>query len=57
MRDLEETLAKLLKLLDAVGRLPPGPERYELLTEIGRFRVRLDAIVAKREREHSQSAN
>jgi len=45
MRDLEETLAKLF---EAVRNLPPGPERYELLREIGHFRVRLDAIVAKR---------
>jgi hypothetical protein len=44
MRDLEETLAKLF---EAVRNLPPGPERYELLKEIGRFRVRLDTIVAK----------
>ena len=56
MRDVEETLAKLLELLEAVRRLPPSPERFELLTELGRFRVRLDAIASKREREQLQSA-
>jgi hypothetical protein len=45
MRDLEETFAKLL---ETVRNLSPGPERDELLREIGRFRIRIDAIVAKR---------
>jgi hypothetical protein len=41
MDDLEKMLAKLLK--DA-RRLPPGQNRHELLKEIGRFRVKLDAL-------------
>jgi hypothetical protein len=50
MRDLEE---KLAKLLDTVRQLPHGPERYELLKEIGRFRITIDAIKARQ--EHQQS--
>jgi hypothetical protein len=46
MRDLEETLAKLL---ETVRHLPPGPERHDLLKQIGTFRTKLDAIIAKRE--------
>jgi hypothetical protein len=41
MDDLEKMLAKLLK--DA-RRLSPGQNRHELLKEIGRFRVKLDAL-------------
>jgi hypothetical protein len=41
MHDLEKMLAKLLE--DA-RMLPPGPKRYELLKDIGRFRVKLDAL-------------
>jgi hypothetical protein len=46
MRDLEEMFAKLL---EAVRKLPPRPERYELLRELGRFRVKMDAIALKGE--------
>jgi hypothetical protein len=49
-RDLEDRLAKLL---ETVHRLPPGPERHEFLKEIGRFRIKMDAILARR--EHQQS--
>jgi hypothetical protein len=41
MDDLEKMLAKLLQ--DA-RKLPPGQKRHELLKEIGRFRVKLDAL-------------
>jgi hypothetical protein len=41
MDDLEEILAKLLK--DA-RRLPPGQKRHELLKDIGRFQVKIDAL-------------
>ena len=41
MHDLEKMLAKLLE--DA-RKLPPGQKRHELLKEIGRFRVKLDAL-------------
>ena len=50
MRDLEEALAKML---ETVRRLPQGPERHELLKEIGRFRMMLDAIVAEQEKQRS----
>ena len=46
MRDLEE---KLAKMLTTIRQLPPGPERHELLKEIGRFRIMIDAIKAKQE--------
>jgi hypothetical protein len=39
--DLEEMLAKLLE--DA-RKLPPGEVRHEILIEIGRFRVRIEAL-------------
>jgi hypothetical protein len=41
MDDLEKMLAKLLK--DA-RRLPPGQKRHELLKDIGRFQVKIDAL-------------
>ena len=44
IRDLE---ARLAKLLDTVRQLPSGPERHELLKEIGRFRLKIDALIAK----------
>jgi len=39
--DLEGMLAKLL---EAARKLPPGEVRHEILIEIGRFRVRIDAF-------------
>jgi hypothetical protein len=39
--DLEEMVAKLL---EAALKLPPGEVRHEILKEIGRFRVRIDAL-------------
>ena len=50
MRELEEKLAKMLQ---TIRQLPHGPERDELLKEIGRFRIMIDAIKAKQ--EHPQS--
>jgi hypothetical protein len=50
MSELEETFSKLLK---AVRKLPPGPERHDLLKQIGTFRTKLDAIAAKREQLQS----
>jgi hypothetical protein len=41
MDELEKMLAKLLE--DA-RKFPPGQKRHELLKEIGRFRVKLDAF-------------
>ena len=41
MHDLEK---KLAKLLEDARKLPPGQERHELLKEIGRFRLKLDAL-------------
>jgi hypothetical protein len=50
MRDLENMAAKLL---ESAHKLPPGSERHELLKEIGIFRARIAAIVAKREQLQS----
>jgi hypothetical protein len=44
MQELEAMAAKLLK---AARKLPPGPVRYDLLKEIGKFRVRIAALKAK----------
>ena len=46
MHDLEEMAAKLL---ESARKLPPGPERHDLLKEIGILRARVAAIAAKRE--------
>ena len=50
MHDLEEMAAKLL---ETAGKLPPGPERHELLKEIGTFRARIAIITAKQEQLQS----
>ena len=42
MHDLEE---KAAKLLETASKLPPGPERHELLKEIGTFRARITKII------------
>jgi hypothetical protein len=41
IRDLEQMSEKLLE--DA-RNLPPGPDRHELLKEIGRVHVKVDAL-------------
>jgi hypothetical protein len=41
MHDLEK---KLAKLLEDARKLPPGQKRHDLLKEIGRFRVKSDAL-------------
>ena len=51
MRDLEEALAKLL---ETVRQLPPGPQRHELLKEVGRFRMMLDVIMARQEQQQAK---
>jgi hypothetical protein len=45
MHDLD-TMAE--KLLEAARKLPPGPVRHDVLKEIGKFRVRITALKAKR---------
>jgi hypothetical protein len=45
LQALEEIAAKLLK---TVRNLPPGSERYGILKEIGKFRVRIAALKAKK---------
>ena len=50
MHDLEE---KAAKLLETASKLPPGPERHELLKEIGTFRARIAVIIAKQEQLQS----
>jgi hypothetical protein len=44
MQDLEEMIERLL---ETARKLPPGPERKDALKEVGRFRVRLEAISKK----------
>ena len=51
MRDLEH---KLAKLLESARQLPPGRERHELLKEIGRLRVKIDAIITKQRHQQSE---
>jgi hypothetical protein len=46
MQDLEEMAAELL---ESARKLPRGPERHELLKDIGRLRARVAALAAKRE--------
>ena len=50
MHDLEE---KAAKLLETASKLPPGPERHELLKEIGTFRAWIAVIIAKQEQLQS----
>ena len=52
MHDLEERAAKLL---ETASKLPPGPERHELLKEIGTFRARIAKIIIAKQ-EQLQSA-
>jgi hypothetical protein len=44
IRDLEEMIARML---EEARKLPAGDVRYSTLKEIGRFRVRLDAVAAR----------
>jgi hypothetical protein len=44
MQELEAMAAELLK---TARKLPPGPVRYDLLKEIGKFRARIIALKAK----------
>ena len=41
LQELEEMAARLLAL---ARKLPPGQRRYDIMQEIGRFRVRIAAI-------------
>jgi hypothetical protein len=50
MRDLEEMAAKLL---ETASKLPPGPERHDLLKEIGTFRARIAIITGRQEQLQS----
>jgi hypothetical protein len=50
MKDLEDMAAKLL---ESARKLPPGPDRHDLLKQIGTFRIKLAAIAAKREQLQS----
>jgi hypothetical protein len=43
-----------IRFLETVRRLPQGPERHELLEEIGRFRLEIDAVVARQEQQQSE---
>jgi hypothetical protein len=45
MQDLDTMAAKLL---ETARKQPPGPVRHDVLKEIGKFRVRITALKAKR---------
>jgi hypothetical protein len=44
IKELSEQIAVLLA---AVRGLPPGPERYAALKQVGSFQVQLDALAAQ----------
>jgi hypothetical protein len=44
MQDLEAMAAKLL---ETTRKVPPGPERHDILKEIRKFRARIIALKAK----------
>jgi hypothetical protein len=44
---LEELEQMAAKLLATARKLPPCPERHEILQEIGRIRAQIDALKAK----------
>jgi hypothetical protein len=44
MQDLEAMAAKLL---ETARKVPPGPERHDILKEIRKFRARIIALKAK----------
>ena len=50
MKDLEDMAAKLL---ESARKLPPGPDRHDLLKQIETFRIKLAGIAAKREQLQS----
>ena len=41
LQELEEMATKLLAV---AGKLPPGPDRHNMLQEIGRFRAQVAAL-------------
>ena len=41
LQELEEMAARLLAL---ARKLPPGQQRYDIVQQIGRFRVRIAAL-------------
>jgi hypothetical protein len=44
LQELEEMAGKLLA---TARKLPPGPDRHNMLQEIGRFRAEIAALKAK----------
>jgi hypothetical protein len=46
-RDLKELSGLLKTLLDSARKLPPGPARYAALKQIGKFQVRLSALMRR----------
>ena len=46
--DIQELEEMVAKLLETARKLPPGPVRHDVLKEIGKFRVRITALKAKR---------
>jgi hypothetical protein len=41
LQELEEMAGKLLA---SARKLPPGPDRYNMLQEVGRFRAKIAAL-------------
>ena len=42
--ELQELETMVAKLLMTARKLPPGPDRHNILQEIGRFRVQIIAL-------------
>jgi len=46
--EIQDLKAMAAKLLETARKLPAGPVRNDILKEIGKFRVRINALKAKR---------
>jgi hypothetical protein len=47
VKDLEVVAANLL---ETARKIPPGPERYDVLKQIGKLRIKLDALVSEQKK-------
>jgi hypothetical protein len=48
LTEMQDRDTMAAKLLETARKLPPGPVRHDVLKEIGKFRVRITALKAKR---------
>jgi len=54
--ELLDLIGRFLALVDAVVRLPPGPERRSAFREIRIYGERIDSIAANRAKWHRRQA-